>query len=77
MAKVKAGDKVRVKDRRGWPTPPGYRLAKSEGTVVQWVETPKVMDNFQNYAHVQIEKSKAEEYIGLTVVFRTENLEKI
>ena len=77
MADIKVGDKVRVKDRKDWPSPPGYRLAKSEGTVVKWVEFEKVMEDFQNYVHVNVEKSGAEEFIGLNVVFRAENLEKI
>ena len=77
MAEIQAGDKVRVKDRKDWPSPPGYRLAKSEGTVVKWVAYDEVIEEFRNYAHVEIEKSDAKEYIGNIVVFRVENLEKI
>lgn len=77
MDNIKIGDNVRVQDRKNWPTPPGYRLADSEGTVVKWVEFDEVMEDFQNYAHVRIEKSRAEEYVGLTMVFRTENLVKL
>lgn len=77
MAAIKVGDKVRVKARSDWPSLPGYRLAGSEGTVVKWVEFDKVMEDFQDYVHVRVEKSGAEEFIGLNVVFRAENLEKI
>jgi aminopeptidase N len=77
MADIKVGDKVRVKDRKDWPSPPGYRLANTEGTVIKWVETEKVMDEFQDYVHVKVENSPAEEFIGLNVVFLAENLEKI
>jgi hypothetical protein len=77
MAEIKEGDRVRVKDRKDWPTPPGYRLANSEGVVVKWVQYEKAMEEFKPYVHVKVDKSGAEEYIGLTVVFRVENLEKI
>ena len=77
MAEIKAGDRVRVKDRKDWPSPPGYRLANSEGTVVKWVEYKEVMEDFKNYVHVKVEKSGAEEYVGVTAVFLATNLEKI
>jgi hypothetical protein len=77
MTEIKVGDRVRVKDRKGWPSPPGYALAKSEGTVVKWVAYDEVTEEFRNYTHVKIEKSAAKEYIGITVFIRVENLEKI
>ena len=77
MADIKIGDRVRVKDRKDWPSPPGYRLTNSEGTVVTWVEYKEPMEDFKNYAHVKLDKSGAEEFVGLTVVFRTANLKKI
>lgn len=86
MAKLKIGDKVRVKDRANWPNPPGYRLAGSEGTVVEWVVQEK---EFQEYINVRLEKTELDinQEFGFwagwwppdtaTVVFREENLEKI
>ena len=79
MAKFNIGDKVRIKERTGWPTPPGYRLAKAEGTVVQWIDYPEVMDDFNEYVFVHIEKAygEGEVYIDNKIFFRAENLEKI
>ena len=77
MAEIKVGDKVRFKDRKDWPSPPGYALAKSEGTVVKWVAYDEVQEEFRNYTHVKIEKSDTKDYIGITVFVRVENLEKI
>ena len=77
MAEIKVGDKVRIKDRKDWPTPPGFRLAKSEGTVVKWVEWEEVMKDFQDYLYVHLEKSEAKEYIGNNMFLPMESLEKI
>ena len=77
MAKYNVGDKVRVKDRKDWPTPPGYRLANSEGTVVKVAEWEETLEEFQEYVKVQIEKTEADIQIGTEVLFREENLEKI
>jgi hypothetical protein len=79
MAKVTVGDKVRIKDRTNWPSPPGYRLANAEGTVVKWVDWDEVIEQFQDYVHVKLEKAEGEGkvYIGNNMFFRVENLEKI
>ena len=77
MAKFKIGDRVRIKDRQDWPSPPGYRLANSEGTVVKWSDWPEVFEEFQEYIHVQIEKNEANYNIGATFMFRADSLEKI
>ena len=77
MAKYNVGDKVRVKDRKDWPTPPGYRLTNSEGTVVKVAEWEETLEEFQEYVKVQIEKTKADIKIGTELLFREENLEKI
>jgi hypothetical protein len=76
MVKLKIGDKVRVKARKDWPTPP-YRLANSEGMVVKMAEWEEALEEFQEYVKVQIKKSGAKEYIGTPLIFRVENLEKI
>ena len=77
--KIKVGDRVRIKGRTDWPSSPGYRLAGAEGTVVKWVDYDEVMEEFQNYIYVKLDKAKGEGkvYIGNTFFFREENLEKI
>ena len=79
MAEIKAGDRVRIKDRKDWPSPPGYRLANAEGTVIRWIEWREPMEKFQEYIYVRLEKTapEAAECAGLTWFFREENLEKI
>ena len=79
MDTFKAGDKVRIKDRTDWPSPPGYRFAGTEGTVVNWFVWEEPMNAFFPYVvHVHIEKSPgAKEYLGNDMPFPVENLEKI
>jgi len=79
MAKIKIGDRVRVKDSAGWVSPPGYRLANAEGTVVKWIESEDLMEDFKNFISVKLDKAEDEGkvYVGNTFVFREENLEKI
>ena len=76
---IKIGDRVRIKERKDWPTPPGYRLADAEGVTVKWVEWEESMKEFPEYVFVKIDKAKAKakEYIGSSLFFRIENLEKI
>jgi len=59
MDKFNIGDKVRIKDRKGWPTPPGYKLAKSKGTIVKICEWEDVLKEFPEYHKVRIEKTKS------------------
>ena len=77
MAEINIGDKVRVKDRPDWVSPPGYRLANSEGTVVKISDCEDLLDEFQEYVKVQIDKTSADVKTGTTMLFRVENLEKI
>jgi hypothetical protein len=76
-AKIKIGDKVRIKNRKDWPTPPGYRFANAEGTVTKWVEWDETMADFQDHALVRLKKIKDKEYIGKSELFRVADLEKI
>lgn len=73
MAEIKVGDRVRVKDRREWPSPPGFRLANSEGRVSE------VMDG--GFIGFRLEKTEADKQLGLdvgmTVVLRLEHVEKL
>ena len=79
MATVKVGDKIRIKERANWPSPPGYRLASAEGTVVKWIEYDEVMEDFQEYVLVRLEKAEgdAKVYIGNEMFFKAENLDKL
>lgn len=79
MAKIKVGDRVRIKDRADWPAPPGYRLANAEGTVIKWLEYKEVMEEFPEFILVSVEKAEGEGkvYIGNSMFFQEENLEKI
>jgi acyl dehydratase len=75
--KIKPGDRVRIKDRKDWPSPPGYRFAGAEGMVIKWTEYDKTMENYQNYIYVDLDKCQDKYYIGRTVFFLAENLEKV
>jgi hypothetical protein len=79
MAEIKVGDRVRIKDRADWPSPPGYRFAYAEGTVIKWIEYDEIMEDYKDYAYVRLEKAagNAEVYIGNEMLFLVENLEKI
>ena len=72
MANIKVGDRVRIKDRADWPTPPGYRLAKAEGMVVKWLEYEEVMEEFPEFILIELEKAdgKGKVYIGNKMFFR-------
>jgi hypothetical protein len=79
MAAIKLGDRVRVKDQTGWPSPPGFVLADAEGTVVKWVEYDEAMGEFKDFALVKLDKAKGagKVYIGNKMYLRVEGLEKI
>jgi hypothetical protein len=79
MAKIKVGDRVRIKGRKDWPSPPGFRFASAEGTVGKWVEYDDVMEGFEDFVYVHLEKAEGEGevYIGNNMLFRVEDLEKI
>lgn len=65
MAKFNIGDKVRIKNQPEWPTPPGYRFAGAEGTVVA-SDFDELMGEFQPYmVFVKLEKAgdMAKEYV--------------
>ena len=75
-ADIKIGDKVRIKDRNDWPFASGNRLMGSEGVVIKLWESQDVMEDFQEYLNVQIEKTNADVDPGTALMFRVENLEK-
>jgi hypothetical protein len=77
MSNIKWGDKVRVKARKDWPFPPMYQLTDTEGIVTKVWESLDVMEEFQEYVNVRIEKTNADFKIGSSLIFRVENLERI
>jgi hypothetical protein len=80
MAKFNIGEKVRIKNIPGWPTPPGYRFAGAEGTVTA-SDFDELMGEFQPYM-VNVKLTKAADNANEYVVdagfwFLTEYVEKI
>jgi hypothetical protein len=71
MDKIKEGDKVRIKDQPGWPSPPGYKLANSTGQVVSF-RGPEEM-----FVVVRLEKTETDVVLGSNLTFLTEAVEKI
>ena len=63
MSELKMGDRVRVKDRPGWPG--GYKIANWEGTVVEVKEDPR------GYVIVKADKT------GYNMAFPELELDKI
>lgn len=71
MSEIKVGDRVRIKDRPGWPSPPGYRLANTEGIVNQIREEA-------GFVMLRVEKTGIDVLEpGTSMVFRMESVEKI
>lgn len=70
MAEIKVGDIIRVKDRPGWPSPPGYLLAGSEGEVTSIREE-------EGFVIMHLQKTKSGIAEGTTLVLRVENVEKV
>lgn len=79
MANIKVGDKVRIRKREGWPSPPGYRFEKAEGEVIKWVEYDESAKDFQDFVFVKLEKVEGDgkEYNGNSLLFQLEELDKI
>jgi hypothetical protein len=80
MAKFRTGDKVRIKDQPDWPTPPGYRFAGAEGTVIE-SDFDELLEEFLSHmVFVKLEKAggQAKEYVvDAGFWFLTEYVEKI
>jgi hypothetical protein len=63
MSELKMGDRVRVKDRPGWPG--GYKIANWEGTIVEVKEDPR------GYVIMKVDKT------GYNMAFPEPELDKI
>lgn len=65
MLKFDIGDSVRIKDKPDWPSPPSFRFAGAEGTIVA-SDFDELMGEFFPYmVCVKIEKAGkgTEEYV--------------
>jgi hypothetical protein len=80
MAKFRTGDSVRIKDRPDWPTPPGYRFAGAEGTVIE-SDFDELMEEFlPHMVFIKLKKTgeQAKEYVvDAGFWFLTEYVERI
>ena len=71
MNDIKAGDRVRIKDRPDWYMPTGYKLANAEGHVFEVVEEPT------GYVTVLLDKDITGLDRSIPLGFRIEAVEKI
>ena len=70
MNNIKAGDRVKIKDRKDWPSPPGYPLANSQGNVLSVREE-------EGFATVHILRTGITLLKDTSLTFRLENIEKM
>jgi hypothetical protein len=70
MSKIKVGDKIRIKDKPDWPSPPGYRLANSEGEVTSLNES-------EGFVTINLMKTSSNIPKDTILDLRLENVEKI
>jgi hypothetical protein len=68
MSNVKVGDKVRIKDRPDWPSPPGYQLANSEGDVISVMEE-------EGFVTIRMVKTSTSILKDTSLTLRLENIE--
>ena len=71
MTEIKAGDRVKIKDRSDWPIPTGYKLTNLEGQVAEVIEHPV------GYVTVLLDKDATGIDPSIPLGFRVEALEKI
>ena len=74
MSTIKAGDTVRIKERPDWPSPPGYKLANSQGEVAS-------VNKEQGFVAIRLVKTNSnilkEQPKDFTLTLRLENVEKV
>jgi hypothetical protein len=70
MSKIKVGDTVKIKDRPDWPTPPGYKLANSEGEVISLKES-------EGFLTIRLMKTSSSITKDAILNLRLENVEKV
>ena len=69
----KVGDKVKIKDRTDWPSPPGYRLANLTGRVVEGLglDDSEETEEFRDFVDIQLDKDNR------IITLRSEGFEKV
>jgi len=76
MAQFKDGDKVRISALPvNWPDCTEFPFMGAEGTVETWVDWPEVMDPYDEYVFVKMDKAKG--YEGVHLIFHDHTLTKI
>ncbi len=68
MGTINIGDTVRIKDRTDWPSPPGYRLANSEGEVV-------LVKEEEGFVTIRLMKTTTSIPKDINLTLRLENVE--
>jgi len=68
MSNIKVGEKIRIKDRLDWPSPPGYQLANSEGDVISIIEE-------EGFVTIRLVKTSTAIPKDTCLTFRLENVE--
>lgn len=71
MTDIKAGDRVRIKERPDWPMPTGYKLANEEGQVAEVIDKP------EGYVTVLLDRDITGIDRSIPLAFRLEAVEKI
>jgi hypothetical protein len=70
MGKINIGDIIRIKNRPDWPSPPGYKLADSEGEVTSLKEE-------EGFVTIRLLKTNSNIPKDAILDFRLENVVKI
>lgn len=78
MTGIKVGDRVRLRKATQYPCP-GYVFGDAEGTVNKWLEWEELMEGFEDYVYVKLDKTApgAEEFINKGEFFLLSEVEKI
>lgn len=78
MSEIKIGDKVRLSSNPQYPCP-GYVLGDAEGTIINWLEWEELMEGFEDYVYVKIDKTGKEgkEFIGKCEFFLKSDIQKM
>ncbi len=70
MSTINIGDMVKIKDRKDWPSSPGYQLANSEGEVI-------LMKEEEGFVTIRMVKTSTSIPKDTNLTLRLENVEKI
>jgi hypothetical protein len=71
MIALKAGDRIRIKDRQDWYLPSGYKLAGARGQVFEVLEEP------EGYVMVLLDEELTGIDKKVPLGFRLEAIEKV